>query len=100
MAFGSRDNASDFSEVTSENDTNLSQYSNEFRKSKELEAKQTRLWKSELAMSCACGGESPSSGESETLPINRSHIYRDETNEEKSSGEAPIPINCKPLTGR
>lgn len=100
MAFGSRDNASDFSEVTSEYDTNLSAYSNEFRKSKELEAKQSRHWKSELAMSCACGNGSPSSGESETRPINRSHIYRDETNEEKSSGEAPIPINCKSLTGR
>nr|ADE76563.1 unknown [Picea sitchensis] len=99
MAFGSRDNASDFSEVTSDYEINLSAHSNEFRKSKELEAKQTRLWKSELVMPFACGSESPSSGESETRPMNRSRFYRDETSE-KSSGEAPIPISCKSLTGR
>ena len=64
MAFGSQSNASDFSEVTSEYDTNLSTYSNEFRKRKESEAKQTRQWKSELGVPSACGSESPSICES------------------------------------
>ena len=99
MAFISQSNASDLSEVTSQYDTNISTYSNVFRKIKESEAKQTRKWNSELGLPFACGSKSPSSCESKTCPINSSHFYRDETSQ-KISGEASVTINFKSLTGR